>query len=166
MLALHTAATLTALRTGAEPPPAPRAATRFLTATHHGLTLRARLEDTDPLRAHLGLTTSRQLSDDEAARWQNLFTDACRLLVTRHRPAAETLATVLSVIVPVLPDPGAAGLSATSANAYGAVAISAPADPGALAVGLVHEIQHSLLNATRTLFDLVHPGPATLYSPW
>jgi hypothetical protein len=62
--------------------------------------------------------------------------------------------------------PSSAGLSATSADAFGAVAMSPPADAGALAVGLLHETQHSILNASRTLFDLVNP-PANLgYSPW
>jgi hypothetical protein len=86
--------------------------------------------------------------------------------VTRHRPAAATVAAVLRVIVPIEPDPGSAGLSATSAEAYGAVALSTPADPTALAVGLLHETQHNLLNATRTLFDLVLPGAPATYSPW
>ncbi|WP_433301298.1 aKG-HExxH-type peptide beta-hydroxylase [Actinoplanes sp. CA-030573] len=139
---------------------------RHLTATHDGLTLRLRLEDTDPLRSHLGLTPSPRLSADDAAEWQRSLSAAWRLLVTRHRPAAETVAAVLTVLIPVEPDPGTTGLSATSADAYGAMALSAPADPVAFAVGLLHEAQHSLLNATRTLFDLVTPGAPRTYSPW
>ncbi|WP_433375280.1 aKG-HExxH-type peptide beta-hydroxylase [Actinoplanes sp. CA-142083] len=166
LLALHTAATLAALRTGADLPPDPVASARHLTATHDGLTLRVRLEDTDPLRSRLGLTPSRQLTDAEAARWQRLFAGAWRILVTRHRPAAEILAAVVRVIVPIEPDPGAAGLSATSSEAFGAVALSPPADATSFAVGLIHETQHSLLNATRTLFDLVGTGAPATYSPW
>jgi hypothetical protein len=166
MLALHTAAILAASRTGAELPPDPVASPRHLTATHDGLTLRVRLEDTDPLRARLGLTPSRQLTDDEATRWQDLFGAAWRILVTRHRETAATMAAVVRVIVPIEPDPGSAGLSATSAEAFGAVALSPPADATSFAVGLIHETQHSLLNATRTLFDLVEPGAPRTYSPW
>ncbi|MFI5890899.1 aKG-HExxH-type peptide beta-hydroxylase [Actinoplanes sp. NPDC051513] len=166
MLALHTAATLAALRAGAALPPDPIASPRRMTATHDGLTLRVRLEDTDPLRPRLGLTPSRQLTDAEAARWQHLLSAAWQILVTRHRETATVLAAVLRVIVPIEPDPGAAGLSATSAEAFGAVALSAPADATSFAVGLIHETQHSLLNATRTLFDLVRPGVPRTYSPW
>ncbi|MGK5681063.1 aKG-HExxH-type peptide beta-hydroxylase [Actinoplanes sp. URMC 104] len=162
MAALHTATRLA----GATPPDAAVVSTRFLTASHAGLRLRVRLEDTDPLRERLGLTPTDRLTDEAVARWQRHLDDAWRLLADRHRPAAATLARVLSVLVPVEPDPGAGGISATSADAFGAVAISAPADATSLAVGLLHEAQHSLLNALRVLFDLVEPSPARGYSPW
>jgi hypothetical protein len=166
MKALHAAATLAALRAGTPPPGPSDPSPHHLSATDDGLTLRVRLEDTDPLRARLGLTPSRQLTGPEVDTWRRLFAEAWRLLVTRHRPAASTIAAVLRVIVPIEPDPGSAGLSATSAEAFGAAALSTPADPTALALGLLHETQHSLLNATRTLFDLVLPGAAPVYSPW
>ncbi len=166
MTALHTAATLTARRTGSAAPPEQVLSRRRLTAEHDGLTLRVRLEDTDPLRARLGVTPAGPLDDAAVAVWQHCLDAAWRLLVDRHRPAAETLAAVLSVIVPVEPDPGSGGISATSAEAYGAVAISPTADPVALAVGLLHEAQHSMLNAVLVLFDLVRPGPEAGYSPW
>ncbi|BFU46766.1 aKG-HExxH-type peptide beta-hydroxylase [Krasilnikovia sp. MM14-A1004] len=134
--------------------------------THDGLTLTVRLEDTDPARSLLGLTPATPLTGDDAAHWHDCLRHAWRLLVTRHRAAAEIVAEVLDCIVPVEPDPAARGISATSAHAYGAVAMSAPADPAALAVGLVHEVQHSILNAVRYLFEL-HTGPdAPGYSPW
>ncbi|GAA0532253.1 hypothetical protein GCM10010172_11270 [Paractinoplanes ferrugineus] len=166
MAALHTAVTRTALRAGQTPPPPRRAATHHLSASHRGHTLRVRLEDTDPLRAELGLTPSGRLTTDEVAEWQRLLSSAWELLTTRHREAAEIMAATLRVLVPVEPDPGASGLSATSAVAFGAVAISTPGDPRSFAVGLLHECQHSLLNATFTLFDLVNPGGARVCSPW
>ncbi len=161
MISLHTAATLA----GAAPP-GNVASTRHLTATHSGLRLRVRLEDTDPLRGRLGITPAERLTDQAVAEWQRHLDEAWRLLVDRHRPDAVVLAEVLSVIVPVKPDPGAGGISATSADAYGAVALSPPGDATSLAVGLLHEAQHSLLNALRVLFDLVVPSPARGYSPW
>ncbi|MEU4244035.1 HEXXH motif-containing putative peptide modification protein [Actinoplanes sp. NPDC026619] len=166
MAALHTSVSLAALRAGAAPPSARVAAGHLLTATHDGRTLRVRLEDTDPLRSHLGLAPSRQLTPEEVAQWQRLLSSAWELLTIRHRSAAEVLAATLRVIVPVEPDPGSNGLSATSAEAFGAVAISTPADPRSFAVGLLHECQHSLLNAIGTLFDLVASGGARVCSPW
>ncbi|MGX6602056.1 aKG-HExxH-type peptide beta-hydroxylase [Micromonosporaceae bacterium Da 78-11] len=139
---------------------------RVLSVTHDGLTLRVRLEDADPLRGLLGLTPVERLSEAAADHWRQCLQEAWRILVSRHRPDAVRLARVLSVIVPVEPEPGAGGISATSADAFGAVAMSAPADGVALAVGLLHETQHSLLNAVRTLFDLVEPSPSLGYSPW
>jgi len=137
-----------------------------LRASHDGLAIDVRLEDADPLRARLGLTPTGRLCAAEIARWQELFAEAWQLLVARHRADAEILATVLEVIVPVEPDPAARGISATSADAFGAVAMSRPADARALAVGLLHETQHSLLNAVTHLFNL-HEHPETLgYSPW
>ncbi|GAB1645247.1 aKG-HExxH-type peptide beta-hydroxylase [Krasilnikovia sp. MM14-A1259] len=139
---------------------------RLLRATHDGLTLTVHLEDGDPARSGFGLVPVEPLSDAEAAHWGDCLTHAWRQLVTRHRDAAETLAAVLGCVVPVQPDPAARGISATSTHAYGAVAMSTPADPAALAVGLIHETQHSILNAVRYLFEL-HTGPQTPgYSPW
>ena len=145
-------------------PPSP--AERWLEAEHDGLTMRGRLEDTDPARGLLGLTPTGQLTDDAAGHWRRCLVAAWQILVSRHRPAAEVLAGVLECLVPVEPDQVARGISATSAEAFGAVAMSAPADGLSLALGLVHETQHSLLNATAHLFDL-HVTPGTLgYSPW
>jgi hypothetical protein len=139
---------------------------RVLAAGRDGLDLRVRLEDTDPRRALLGLRPTGRLSDAEAAHWQDRLTEAWRLLVTRHRPQAEILAAVLDCVVPVEPDAATRGISATSADAFGAVAMSAPGDGVSLAVGLLHEAQHSILNATQYLFDL-HERPGALgYSPW
>ena len=148
------------------PPPADRPAVRFLTAEHDNISFSVRLEDRDDRRGLLGLTPSAPLTDAEAAHWQECLTDAWRLLVTRHRAAALLLADVLTCVVPVESDAGAAGISATSADAFGAVAMSRPADATGLAVGLLHEAQHSVLNATAYLFDL-HLDPRDRgYSPW
>ena len=137
-----------------------------LQARHDGLAIDVRLEDADPLRARLGLTPCAPLSAREIAHWRELFAEAWRLLVSHHRADAAILAAVLEVIVPVEPDPASRGISATSAHAFGAVAMSVPADATALAVGLLHETQHSLLNAVQDLFPL-HKEPNILgYSPW
>lgn len=137
-----------------------------LTAVSHDLTLRVRVDDASPERHGFGLPPAEPLSAAGREHWQRCLEEAWRTLVSRHRPAAELLAGVLRVIVPVRPDPAAEGISATSAEAFGAVAMSAPADATALAVGLLHETEHSVLNATNLLFDLVTPGGPPGYSPW
>ncbi|WP_229071945.1 HEXXH motif-containing putative peptide modification protein [Actinoplanes sp. DH11] len=144
----------------------PRPGGHRLTAVHHGLTLGVRVEDADPLREGFGLPPAEDHGTAALSRWQTLLDEAWLTLTSRHRPAAEVLAAVLRVIVPVRPDPAAEGISATSSEAFGAVALSAPADAAALAVGLLHETQHSVLNAVNLLFELVHPGGPAGYSPW
>lgn len=169
MTGLYAATAVAALRSGGQPPDRATLVVpggRILTSARGGRSLRVRLDDADPLRDRLGLQPAARLSDDAAADWQRCLDDAWRILVDRHPDDAATLAAVLRVIVPVEPDPGAGGVSATSADAYGAVAMSAPADGVSLAVGLLHETRHSLLNATRSLFDLVHPSAERGYSPW
>ncbi|MEV6299592.1 HEXXH motif-containing putative peptide modification protein [Actinoplanes sp. NPDC051861] len=152
------------LRTGGTEGPRPGG--HSLRSTHGDLTLTVRLDDTDPLRSRLGLAPTGPLSDTEVTHWQHCLDEAWRVLVVRHRAAASTMAAVLRVIVPVHPDPAAEGISSTSAEAFGAVAMSPPADPVALAVGLLHEVQHSVLNAVHQLFELVLPGGERGYSPW
>jgi len=176
MVGLWAAGCLSALRGGASPEEAgagqlaglarPAGGERYLTASHDGLRIKVRLEDSDPLRSRLGLTPAPRLTDAEVARWQDALTAAWQLLVERVRPEAEVLAAVLDCIVPVEPDSAARGISATSADAFGAVAISEPADATALAVGLLHETQHSILNAVHYLFDLHEMPDALGYSPW
>ncbi|MEV6847190.1 HEXXH motif-containing putative peptide modification protein [Actinoplanes sp. NPDC051411] len=165
---LYAATAVAAMRSGGRPPERPTLVSTapIVTVTCEDLTLSVRLEDADPLRDRLGLPPTGRLTPAEIAHWQHMLSKSWQLLVRRHRPSAEILAEVLRVIVPVEPDPAADGVSATSAHAYGALAMSAPTDPVSLAVGLLHETAHSLLNATTLLFDLVRPTRALGYSPW
>ncbi|GIF12596.1 aKG-HExxH-type peptide beta-hydroxylase [Actinoplanes teichomyceticus] len=173
MTGLWAARALAALRTGppAEPGRAalgdlPEPAGHPLSVTCAGRRLTVRLDDRGPLRHLLGLPAAAPLRPDEVARWREHLDAAWTILVTRHPEAAGTLAGVLRVIVPARPDPLAEGVSATSAEAFGAVALSAPASGVQLAVALLHETQHSVLNAVHGLFELVHPGTEPGYSPW
>jgi hypothetical protein len=165
---LYAATAVSMMRSGGRPPDRPTliGTAPVVTVTCEGLTLRVRLEDTDQLRDRLGLSPTDRLSPSEVAHWERLLSESWQLLVRHHRPPAEILADVLRVIVPVEPDPAADGVSATSAHAYGAVAMSAPTDPVSLAAGLIHETAHSLLNATTLLFGLVQPSRTLGYSPW
>lgn len=137
-----------------------------LSVTHGGRTLTVRLDDRGPLRHLLGLTPTEPLTLAEVAQWRESLDEAWRILVTRHPTAAAVVEGVLRVVVPARPDPRAEGVSATSAVAFGAIAMSAPADGPGLAVALLHENQHSVLNAVNGLFELVEPGNQRGYSPW
>ncbi|GIF06781.1 aKG-HExxH-type peptide beta-hydroxylase [Actinoplanes siamensis] len=144
----------------------PEPAGHPLSVTHAGRTLSVRLDDRGPLRHSLGLPATAALSPAEVASWERCLDQAWRILIIRHPEAAEILAGVLRVIVPARPDPLAEGVSATSAEAFGAVAMSAPTGGTGLAVALLHEVQHSVLNAVHGLFELVQPTGRLGYSPW
>jgi HEXXH motif-containing protein len=141
-------------------------ALRRLSATYDGLRLTLLLDDLDPYRAGHGLAPAGRLTDGEVRAWQEHLDGAWRLLVTRHRRHAEAIAAGLTSIVPLRGDPAHRGISATSRDAFGAVAMSVPADAVALAVGLLHEFQHGKLNAVQYLFDLHQPAGDRVYSPW
>lgn len=166
---LAVVAATAAAAAGVPPPPdapAPAAPLRRLATQHAGLRLDVALDDVDPLRARLGLLPTDALDDAALRHWRDCLDAAWRILAGRHRSHARVIAEVLLCVVPVRGDPAARGISASSAEAFGAVAMSAPADATALAVGLLHETQHSLLNAVLHLFDLHHPGQSLRYSPW
>ncbi|WP_436523309.1 aKG-HExxH-type peptide beta-hydroxylase [Actinoplanes sp. HUAS TT8] len=144
----------------------PEPAGHVLSVTHAGRTLTVRLDDRGPLRHLLGLAPTGPLDPAGVAHWRTCLDEAWRILITRHPGAADIVEGVLRVIVPARPDPRAEGVSATSAIAFGAVAMSAPVTGTGLAVALLHETQHSVLNAVHGLFELVGPGSELGYSPW
>ncbi|GIE88074.1 aKG-HExxH-type peptide beta-hydroxylase [Actinoplanes regularis] len=168
LVGLWSARVLAALRAGPETAlgELPEPVGHLIRVTHSGRTLTVRLDDRGPLRHLLGLPPAERLAPTELAHWHDCLDAAWRILVTRHPTAAGILDGVLQVIVPARPDPLAEGVSATSAGAFGAVAMSAPATGTGLAVALLHETQHSVLNAVHGLFELVHPGGRLGYSPW
>ncbi|MFI1989999.1 aKG-HExxH-type peptide beta-hydroxylase [Actinoplanes sp. NPDC020271] len=168
MTGLWAAQALSATRSGAPHPAGdlPEPSGHVLSVTHAGRTLTVRLDDHGPLRHLLGLAPADPLTPAEVAHWRNSLAGAWRILIARHPAAADLVDGVLRVIVPARPDPRAEGVSATSAAAFGAVAMSAPANDTSLAVALLHETHHSVLNAVHGLFELVQPESALGYSPW
>ena len=106
MVGLWAAGCLSALRAGGKPGagaasgtwPTWRAAAgpeRYLTATHDGLRLEVRLEDSDPLRDRLGLTPAPPLTDAEVARWQDALD---RRLAAPGRPVPPGRRDVAAVL--------------------------------------------------------------------
>lgn len=130
-----------------------------------GLLLDVRLDDVDPFRDRHGLGASGRLTAREAELWERALTEAWRLLVATAPRYAEGMAAGLRCVVPLRPGDDAHGVSATSEHGFGGVSISA-VEPDALAVGLLHEFQHSKLNALAYLLDLWTDGPRRHYSPW
>jgi HEXXH motif-containing protein len=105
-------------------------------------------------------------SDLREREWGPLLSASWRLLVEHHRPVAEEIAAMLSVLTPLSTSlPGHA--SVTFANALGCVAMSLPDDPRVMAVAFAHEVQHAKLSALLDLFPLVdRDSPVRLRVAW
>ncbi|HEX2315843.1 MAG TPA: HEXXH motif domain-containing protein, partial [Thermomonospora sp.] len=140
---------------------------RRLAAVCGGRTLDLYLDDLDPFRDNHGLGPAPRLPEEDLAAWRRA-TEAAWAVLARHHPhRAEAIATGLTTLVPLATDGGRRELSATSAEAPGAVALTPPADPLLLAESLVHEFQHVKLCALLDLLPLHEPDDGTrFYAPW
>jgi hypothetical protein len=98
--------------------------------------------------------------------WRQLLDGAWQVLADRHGHRLDTIAAAVRCLVPVGEAGRHGGVSASSADAPGAVALSAPASPVRLAVTLVHESQHYRLATLHDLRRLYVPSSRLHYSPW
>jgi HEXXH motif-containing protein len=126
------------------------------------------LDDLDPYREFRGPVPPRRLPPDEVARWHDIVRRTWDLLTENHPGTAAELTAGLTALVPR--PRGRTPFSASHNDVFGAVVLSRPSDPTALAETLVHEFQHSKFGALLTLIDVLVPGDANeiprLYAPW
>ncbi|MGR6999072.1 aKG-HExxH-type peptide beta-hydroxylase [Yinghuangia aomiensis] len=107
------------------------------------------LEDSDPyrdFRADARTPPSRYLTDHEAGRWRKLVSEAFDILTTRHPHTAALVTAALRVLVPLPEAPRFRIASASHNEAFGSAVIALPPDARDLAVTMVHEARHSILN--------------------
>ncbi|MGN9911629.1 aKG-HExxH-type peptide beta-hydroxylase [Phytohabitans sp. LJ34] len=125
------------------------------------------VEDVDPYRRCYTHPVARRLPAARLERLARACEDAWRILVREQPRHAAGMRAVLRALVPLRdPAPGAV-VSATSREAFGAVALSAPSDVDRLAEALLHEYQHAKLSALADLVPLCEAGgPARYYAPW
>jgi HEXXH motif-containing protein len=132
-----------------------------------GCTLEMSVEDTDPYLEYGTLRAAGPSSAEVLWKWQAIVDDGWRLLVRHHRRQASAIAAGLTCLVPLGPNVSGHYVSATSGNAFGAVASTFPPDGLAMAAALVHEFQHAKLYALLHLVRLLDAGPGTtFYAPW
>lgn len=124
------------------------------------------LDDVDPYRDGHGLDTAGRLDERALRRWTRTLREAWTLIVRDHGGYAAALAAGLHTIVPLRAPRQNRGMSSTSADAFGSLALTAPGDPVTAAVTLLHEFQHGKLNALLDLVSL-HVAPENgYYAPW
>ena len=135
-------------------------------AADGGLAWTVLLETGDPYLDRYTLPMRTTMPPEELADWRQRIRAAWQVVVGWHRRAAEPLAEVISVIVPLTPQSDTDLVSATTPAAYGAFATSWPPDPVTLAETLVHEFQHVKLCGLLDLVPLVGSGDQRVYAPW
>ncbi|GAA3624020.1 HEXXH motif domain-containing protein [Lentzea roselyniae] len=141
----------------------------FLRARDHrvsagGRTLAITFEDLDPHREFTTPVAPAPLDAVEREEWAKLLDEAWHLLTRWHPGCADELAAGLRALIPL--GAGTSVFAASSSNAFGGIAMSAKATATQLAEALVHEIQHSKLNALVDLVDLTTTEPGWVYAPW
>lgn len=125
------------------------------------------LTDRDPYRDCFRMTVESELPPARRQRWQRWFGEAWELLTAYLPHRREELGSGLKSLVPLSAVEGDAGLSATSHDAFGALALTEPYDAAGLAATLVHEFQHSKLSALNDLVPLYDPASGERhFAPW
>jgi uncharacterized protein len=125
-------------------------ATRILRAP--GLSVA--LEDGDPYRDCYGPSVAPPLSRTQFHEWQRTFADVWAQIESRYPSYAAAIAAGLTVLVPLASDPEPGGIGAAERHAFGAVALSWPADPAVAGRLVVAAFQRAKLDAILDLFDL------------
>ncbi len=126
------------------------------------------LETADPHLDRFNFPISAALSAQEVTAWRDCVQSAWRVLAEHHDWTSEQVAEGVSVIVPLTQDSDADPVSETTAAAFGAIAMSWPADPVSLAETLVHEFAHLKLSALQDLVPLTEADgdKEGTYAPW
>lgn len=119
--------------------------------------------------ASLPTGTARRLGPAEVTGLTRLVQGGCEVLAEADPASAATVAALLRTIQPMQAYEAFRVRSASSGHGVGGLALSLPESELACAAALVHELQHSKLNALAHLFPLVEEGtdPGRLYyAPW
>jgi HEXXH motif-containing protein len=121
------------------------------------------LDDLDPFRMP---ATPGLAPRSTAEPWDAALRQAWPVLARSHPAVAAEIAAAVSVIVP-RSRPSEGAVSATSQEAFGAVAMSMPRNPVSCAETLAHEIQHLKLGAMLDIVTLTLPDDGRrYYAPW
>jgi HEXXH motif-containing protein len=140
-------------------------AARRQARTRRGVTLRTWIEDTDPYHGFSEPRPPTELTDAEFTEWRKLLDEAWDVLTLHHPAFARELAAGLRVLGPIEPDVDTVG--ASSPAAFGGIRLSATGSAIDFAEALVHEMQHSKLNALLGLVKLTDDDNGKRYlAPW
>jgi hypothetical protein len=109
------------------------------------------LDDVDLYRDCYRSPVRDRLSETEADTWQAVFADTWKLLTRDHPEQAAAMRVGLRVITPLA---GEEGGGSSARHAYGALALTGPADPETLAMVMVREFGRAQFGAVLDMYDL------------
>ncbi|MFL6123518.1 HEXXH motif domain-containing protein [Actinophytocola sp.] len=133
--------------------------------TSRGVTLQVWIDGADPFHDFDEPVAPVALTDSDSAEWHKLLNEAWDVLTLNHPRHARELAAGLRMLVPIEPDADTVGASASAA--FGGVGLSVNQSAPEFAETLVHEMQHSKLNAVLALVRLTDGDNSARYlAPW
>jgi uncharacterized protein len=112
------------------------------------------LDDVDPFRDCQAWPTTGRLSVVTWESWRLALAAAATRLAAELPDYASVIGAGLRSVVPMRPGETGLRQSATARQAFGALALAHPEEPGSLSELLLHEMQHAKLAAIADLFDL------------
>lgn len=137
-----------------------------------GLCLDVVLDCDDPFLDRYGTERSR-IDGPGLPRWRHLLAVGWQILARGHQTLASIIADTVQTVVPVVPPTPDRRVSGTEETAFGAIAMSLPADALDMAEALVHESHHVVLGAVRDIELLVRDDGGrdqerrfVGYAPW
>ena len=133
---------------------------RRVTATGMSVTV----DDIDPFRDCRAWVPARRLPAAAWDWWRLALARAAARLSAELPCYASVLGAGLRSVVPIRPGESGLRESGTTRDAFGAVALAAPDEPGSLSELLVHEMQHVKLAVVADLFRLFHPDDQRRFS--
>jgi HEXXH motif-containing protein len=138
---------------------------RLHRSTAGGRSLCWMVDDIDPYRSFAGMAANDRLGSVEFDSWCDKLDRAWEILVEEHEDYLPELSAASPVIVPA--DRAAGFVASSSAASFGAIRAAMPQTPADMAETLLHELQHSKLNALLDLVPLQRPGTdRPCYAPW
>jgi len=139
---------------------------RKLRAASCGIGIELTLDDVDPYRHGYHAPPEPRLAPAIFDRWQELFTDAWRLLTECIPDRAAEIAAGLRTLVPLTGD-GRSSRSATIRHVFGVFGLTLPPNAAEFAATLVHEYQHAKLSALLDVVRLTGPDDGRkFFAPW
>jgi uncharacterized protein len=125
------------------------------------------LDDVSPYRDVYHAPARHRLSADDAERWREMFAGAWEVLSRHAGGQTVQTAELVRTIVPLREDGSRVMRSATARHVFGALGTTMPSSAAAMAVTLVHEGSHSVLNGLLQMETLFDPKDAVRYfAPW
>jgi HEXXH motif-containing protein len=141
----------------------------FLVAKRHrtkasGRSLEVAFDDADRHREFAAPAAPNPLDEATFDAWCGQLDQAWDLLTRWHGDYARELSAGLTTLIPL--EAGTSTFAASSIDAFGGVALSPKDSATDLAEAIVHEVQHSKLNALMGLFPLHQEDHTWYFAPW